>query len=100
MAPIEFRTSGTPRSKRNPARWTMPLAALAMTLALAGCETLGTVTTIEPICKSLGANADGTTGPIKYNSRNSKSKRFAGPTLAPDLAARNLTGKNLGCWKG
>jgi hypothetical protein len=73
--------------------------ALATTF-LAGCATRTTETTTSPTCVALGANANkAKPGPIRYSSRNPKSRRFAGPDLAPDLATRNGVGRNLNCWK-
>lgn len=36
-------------------------------------------------------------GPIKYNSTNPQSKRFAAYLLAMDLRERNLLGRRLHC---
>ncbi len=70
------------------------LIALSLMLSslVAGCVTDGTGRTIktDPVCKAV-------IGPIKYNSQDPKSKRFAGSALAPDLAKRNRVGQNLGC---
>lgn len=65
----------------------------ALALMLSGCA--GTVElrptqSSAPVCDAL-------IGPIKYNSRNPKSRRHAGPDLAPDLKQRNQVGQNLGC---
>ena len=46
--------------------------------------------TLAPTCAAL-------IGPIHYNSRVPKSRRYAGPDLAPDLKERNQVGQYLGC---
>jgi len=45
---------------------------------------------IKPICAAL-------IGPIKYNSTNKVSVRYAGHTLALDLKQRNQVGQYLHC---
>jgi hypothetical protein len=65
---------------------------LALTLCampLAGCVTNGTTTDVETIC--------GPWHPIKYNSKNRDSNRFAGKALVTDLRAHNFTGDRLHC---
>lgn len=66
--------------------------ALASALLLTGCNTdqVGASVKPQPICKAL-------VGPIKYNSKDVKSPRHAGPALAPDLKQRNQVGQQLGC---
>lgn len=67
------------------------VCSLILLLALGGCATLNTRSaTTTPVCKAL-------VGPIHYNSTNPKSRRHAGPDLAPDLAQRNQVGINLAC---
>lgn len=62
----------------------------SLALLLAGCQTDGQVSAIKPICDAM-------IGPILYNSTNPKSRRHAGPDLAPDLKQRNQVGQNLNC---
>lgn len=60
-------------------------------LLLVGCVTTGsTPPQYAPVCEAL-------VGPIYYNSKNIKSRRHAGPDLAPELAKRNKVGRNLRC---
>lgn len=47
---------------------------------------------IAPICDAL-------VGPIKYNSTNKMSQRYAAALLAMDLKQRNQIGRELGCPK-
>jgi hypothetical protein len=63
-----------------------------MGLVLAGCVTTGgpTSTNISPVCRAL-------IGPIRYNSTNHGSRRFAGDLLSYDLAERNQVGRSLHC---
>ncbi len=70
------------------------LAVLGLALILSGCQTTGPGRTLkpQPICDAL-------VGPIKYNSRNVKSRRHAGPDLAVDLSVRNRVGVRLNCPK-
>lgn len=65
--------------------------SLFLALSLAGCATgpRPSVTT-APACEAL-------IGPIRYNSFDAKSRRYAGPDLAPDIAKRNRVGRNLRC---
>lgn len=63
--------------------------SLMLCLVLAGCVGDG-VSTPKAVCDALLT-------PIEYNSHNSKSARFAGKTLAPDLAQHNRVGVNLAC---
>ena len=65
---------------------------LLLTLALGGCDpqdTLGPAG-FTAICTAL-------IGPIKYNTYNHKSQRYAGPILGMDLKQRNQVGQRLGC---
>ena len=48
------------------------------------------VKSLTPVCTAL-------IGPIKYNTFNPKSGRYAGKQLAPDLHERNTVGRNLDC---
>lgn len=57
-------------------------------IVLAGCTTDGV--TPKAVCDAL-------LGPIRYNSTNPKSERFAGRKLAPDIAEHNRVGTNLAC---
>lgn len=62
-------------------------------LLLVGCVTTSSPppsTRVTPVCTAL-------LGPIQYNSQNPKSRRHAGPDLAPDLKRRNQVGQNLRC---
>lgn len=75
----------------------IPVLAL-IAVVLAGCATGGSLDSFKPVCKALGANADPKKqGPIRYNSFDPKSRRYAGPDLAPDLKTRNDVGQNLNC---
>lgn len=69
------------------------ITLLCFLLLLAGCahqpEPLRPARTL-PVCDAL-------IGPIKYNSTNPRSRRHAGPDLAPDLKRRNQVGTNLRC---
>lgn len=65
---------------------------LTLALALGGCDpqqALGPAG-FTAICTAL-------VGPIKYNTYNHKSGRFAGPILGMDLKQRNQIGRRLGC---
>jgi hypothetical protein len=44
----------------------------------------------EPICDAL-------VGPIRYNSQDKNSLRYAARLLVPDLKQRNQIGRRLGC---
>lgn len=74
-----------------------PLVLLFATIAacflLSGC-----VTTSQPI-SSVQPACDVLLEPIRYNSVTPKSRRYAGPDLAPDLAVHNRVGINLHCPK-
>lgn len=77
--------------QRNPNLY-YTVALLSLLVLLTGCQTTGPGRTIkpQPICDAL-------LGPIKYNSKNPKSLRFAGQTLVLDLKARNYIGQRLNC---
>ena len=69
------------------------LTPILLALLLAGCQTTGsTLRTSEKsaICRAL-------IGPIKYNSLDPQSKRFAAALLAMDLKQRNQVGEGLRC---
>lgn len=58
---------------------------------LTGCVTDGlSPTQLKPICAAL-------VGPIKYNTFNKASQRYAAALLAMDLHQRNAIGQQLGC---
>jgi hypothetical protein len=66
-------------------------AIVALPLLLAGCVTDGlSPTQLKPICAAL-------IGPIKYNTFNKESKRYAAQLLAMDIHQRNAVGQQLGC---
>ena len=58
----------------------------------AGCQTTSGLgpTEVKPICDAL-------IGPIRYNTYQIKSGRYAGQVLALDLKQRNQVGERLGC---
>lgn len=64
------------------------LIALFALLGLGACTT--GAATPKAVCNAL-------LSPIVYNSVNPKSRRFAGPDLAPDIATHNRVGVNLAC---
>ena len=66
-----------------------PLLCAALLLAACDPNALPP-SAIAPVCSAL-------VGPIKYNSTNKMSKRFAAALLAMDLKQRNQVGVNLGC---
>jgi hypothetical protein len=69
-------------------RLTLVFAAL---LLLTGCGVEDIPpSAIPPICHAL-------VGPIKYNSTNVMSQRYAAYLLALDLHQRNEIGRKLGC---
>jgi hypothetical protein len=68
----------------------MPLFVASVILAACATTSQLPPSAIAPICKAM-------IGPIKYNSLDSKSKRFAAALLAMDLKQRNQVGRNLGC---
>ena len=60
-------------------------------IALSGCVTDGlSPTQLRPICAAL-------VGPIKYNTFNKASRRYAADLLAMDIHQRNDIGRQLGC---
>lgn len=60
-------------------------------LLLSGCDVADIPpSAIPPICRAL-------VGPIKYNSTNIMSQRYAAYLLTLDLHARNEIGRKLGC---
>lgn len=64
---------------------------LLASIALSGCVTDGlSPTQLKPICAAL-------VGPIKYNTFNKASQRYAAALLAMDLHQRNDIGRQLGC---
>lgn len=64
---------------------------LLVSVLISGCVTDGTTpASIVPICNAL-------IGPIKYNTYNKNSARYAALQLAPDLKRRNQVGQQLGC---
>jgi hypothetical protein len=65
----------------------IPLVAIL----LSGCVTDGlSPTQLRPICAAL-------VGPIKYNTFDAKSRRYAADLLAMDIHQRNDIGRQLGC---
>ena len=69
-------------------RLTLVFAAL---LVLTGCNVADIPpSAIPPICRAL-------VGPIKYNSTNAMSQRYAAYLLSLDLHQRNEIGRKLGC---
>lgn len=74
----------------NASRW-IPISMIAVTLAGCGPEgRLPSPRDTSSICKAL-------IGPIKYNSLDKDSKRFAAQVLALDLKQRNQVGVALRC---
>ena len=72
-------------------RLTLICTALFAVIGLTGCDPADLPPAqIPAICKALD-------GPIKYNSTNIMSKRYAAALLAMDLRERNLLGRRLGC---
>ena len=58
---------------------------------LTGCDVADIPpSAIPPICRAL-------VGPIKYNSTNTMSQRYAAYLLSLDLHQRNEIGRKLGC---
>lgn len=68
------------------------LAVLAVALFVAGCNAkdLPPVNDLSAVCQALQ-------DPIKYNSQNKLSKRYAAQLLALDLKQRNQLGERLHC---
>lgn len=69
-------------------KW-IPIGVVALLLSGCGPEDLPP-SAIPPICRAL-------VGPIKYNSSNIMSKRYAGYLLTLDIHQRNEIGRKLGC---
>lgn len=66
------------------------IVLLSMVL-LTGCVTDGLgPRQLKPICAAL-------VGPIKYNTFNKASRRYAADLLAMDIHQRNSIGQQLGC---
>jgi hypothetical protein len=66
-------------------------AIVLVPFLLAGCVTDGlSPTQLRPICAAL-------VGPIKYNTFDAKSRRYAADLLAMDIHQRNAVGQQLGC---
>lgn len=62
-----------------------------MGMLLAGCDPSALPpSSIAPICEAL-------IGPIRYNSADPKSQRFAAKLLVMDLKERNQIGQRLNC---
>ncbi len=63
-----------------------------MVLLLGGCQHLSELRPSDKsaVCRAL-------VGPIKYNTANKESKRYAGILLGLDLKQRNQIGQGLGC---
>jgi hypothetical protein len=66
------------------------IALLALASVLAGCVPQLPPSAIAPICKAL-------VGPLRYNTYNKMSQRYAGYLLSLDLKQRNQIGRSLGC---
>lgn len=67
----------------------IPIGLIA--LMVAGCASGGLPpSSTAPICDAL-------IGPIKYNTYNKSSRRYAAALLAMDLKKRNQVGQRLGC---
>lgn len=67
------------------------MSLFVATILLSGCfEATKRAAGVQPVCTALMA-------PIRYNSTNPKSRRHAGPDLAPDLNKRNQVGIALRC---
>ena len=68
-------------------RWML----IGLALLLGGCVTTGlSPDSTKPICDALYA-------PLRYNSTNKESFRYAGKTLVIDLKQRNDIGRRLNC---
>ena len=71
-------------------KFAAPLLIL-LSLMLAACDPKELPpSAIAPICEAL-------VGPIKYNSTDKMSQRYAAALLAMDLKQRNQIGRKLGC---
>ena len=67
----------------------IPIVGLAFLLTACDPASLPP-SSIAPICRAL-------VGPIKYNSTNIMSQRYAAYLLTLDLHARNEIGRKLNC---
>lgn len=67
------------------------ILAILLAAAPAGCN----VNQLSPNAKA--PICDALVGPIRYNSRNKNSLRYAARLLVPDLKQRNQIGQRLGC---
>ena len=68
----------------------MKFAVIALLLATAGCDQQFPLLSVQPICDAL-------IGPLRYNSTNPSSQRYAAPLLAMDVKQRNYVYIKLGC---
>jgi hypothetical protein len=69
----------------------LPIALLLMGAAgPVGCTPNLSPAGLHAICNAL-------VGPIRYNTYNRASGRYAGPILGLDLKQRNQIGQRLGC---
>lgn len=67
------------------------IVILSLGVMLAGCDPRDLPpASVADICVAL-------LGPVKYNSANPKSRRFAADLLALDLKERNQVGQQLNC---
>ena len=68
------------------------ITLIMLLVALCGCDLKSQLppSSIAPICRAL-------VGPIKYNTYDKMSKRYAAYLLALDLKQRNDIGRRLGC---
>lgn len=68
------------------------IMAVAVAFVLTGCMGRADAppSSLKPVCAALGK-------PIKYNSTNPLSDRYAARLLAPDIAEKNRIGRNLRC---
>lgn len=69
-----------------------PILLILSLLSACATQTTVHINSISPVCSAL-------IGPIRYNSTNQSSPRFAGRVLARDLHVRNAVGVNLRCPK-
>jgi hypothetical protein len=71
----------------------MKYAVIAILLAAApqGCDPNFSPAQRAALCQVL-------IGPIKYNTYNKNSHRYAADQLAPDLKQHNQVGTRLGCF--
>jgi hypothetical protein len=75
------------------------IALVLVAVLLGGCVT--TRDDGKAIIRAMGKGAvcAALVGPIKYNTENKASKRYAAELLALDLATRNKIGESLNCPK-